>query len=631
MFAEYLAKKTLDVTFAAIREKAKKVLNEKDAKFPTTRTDIEESLTLHFRSIKNWAEEISFSDLKKTKLTTDVYIELDIFVYPRHIRITRTETIETISLQRLFDVSSKNIVLLGQPGAGKTTSMKFLCNLLLNDEDFQKDRFHFPILIKLRDLNNEKLKVNTSFLAEHIFRILGLKLLLPGELQGDDAHVTSERRVLIEKLVISLLEEFKVLLVLDGFDEIGKSAIRDKVISEINRLAPHLEMSAFILTSRTGDFKYSIDNSEQYEIAPLSREQITNFATRWLNDSKKAEDFIAKVYKTPIADTAIRPLTLAHLCAIYERVLDIPEKPKTVYKKIVNLLLEEWDQQRHIKRDSRYAHFEVDRKYEFLCHLAFTLTSKMQTSVFSTSDLLNAYEKIYDGYGLNSREGRIIISEIETHNGLFIQSGFDEFEFAHKSLQEFLTAEYLVKLPSIPSAWWTLMYLPNELAIAVAISSDPSMYFAELISARLSKRRLPEDFIRPFLNRLIIEKPDFKTTIYFQLALLTACSYYIESYVLVHDNITGRYTDQTLKDLEKLIKFYYTKDIAEILNSYNTTHIYERKDGDPFIRLTIDKSKFNKRYFYDEDEGGDIDNYLPEKIVLRNSILLYKSRGKAKP
>lgn len=621
MLAEYIAKKTLDLSFALAKDKAKNILSEKGAKLSTRRADIEESLTLHIRSIKNWAEEISFADLKKTKLTTDVYIELDIFVYPRHIRITRTEKIETISLQKLFDESLKNIVLLGQPGAGKTTSMKFLCNLLLNNEDFQKERFNFPLLIKLRDLNSEKLKVNTSILTEQVFHILGLKLQLPYELQGDESHVGSERRVLMEKLVISFLEEFKVLLVLDGFDEIGKSPIRDKVISEVNKLSPHLDKSAFILTSRTGDFKYNIDNSEQYEIAPLSKDQINTFATKWLNDSKKAKDFIAKVYKTPVADTAIRPLTLAHLCAIYERILDIPEKPKTVYKKIVNLLLEEWDQQRHIKRDSRYAHFEIDRKYEFLCHLAYVLTTTLQTSVFSSKDLLNAYEKIHEGYGLKSNEGRIIIGEIETHNGLFIQSGFDEFEFAHKSLQEFLTAEYLVKLPSIPSAWWTLMYLPNELAIAVAISSDPSMYFAELISTRLSKRRLPDDFIRPFLNRLIIEKPDFKITIYLQLALLAACSYYIDSFMLTRGNTVGRYGEQTLKDVERLIKQYYTKDLSDILSIYTTTQIYERGDNNHFVRLTLDKSKFNKRAFYDADEVEDIENYLPSKLVLRNSIV----------
>ena len=51
-----------------------------------------------------------------------------------------------------------------------------------------------------------------------------------------------------------------------------------------------------------------------------------------------------------------------------------------------------------------------------------------------------------------------VIAELESHTGLFIQSGFDQFEFAHKSLQEFLTAEYLVKLPSIPTR--KEIYLP---------------------------------------------------------------------------------------------------------------------------------------------------------------------------
>ncbi len=48
-----------------------------------------------------------------------------------------------------------------------------------------------------------------------------------------------------------------------------------------------------------------------------------------------AVGFTEQIKKSPFADTAIRPLTIAHLCAIFERAGRIPDKPKTFYRKIV--------------------------------------------------------------------------------------------------------------------------------------------------------------------------------------------------------------------------------------------------------------------------------------------------------
>ena len=74
-----------------------------------------------------------------------------------------------------------------------------------------------------------------------------------------------------------------------------------------------------ILTARTGEFTYHIEKMTAYEIAPLSKEQIAKFATAWLPTAEGAT-FLSQVEHSPFADTAIKPLTLAHLCAIFERV-----------------------------------------------------------------------------------------------------------------------------------------------------------------------------------------------------------------------------------------------------------------------------------------------------------------------
>jgi hypothetical protein len=52
----------------------------------------------------------------------------------------------------------------------------------------------------------------------------------------------------------------------------------------------------------------------------------------WLGAAQRASDFTARVYRSPFADTAMRPLTLAHLCAI-EVPIDDVKQAITDYRK----------------------------------------------------------------------------------------------------------------------------------------------------------------------------------------------------------------------------------------------------------------------------------------------------------
>ena len=60
---------------------------------------------------------------------------------------------ETITLKEMFRRFDNHYILLGHPGAGKTTSSKQLCRLALDhNEQLSKD-FNFPLVVLLRELN----------------------------------------------------------------------------------------------------------------------------------------------------------------------------------------------------------------------------------------------------------------------------------------------------------------------------------------------------------------------------------------------------------------------------------------------------------------------------------------------
>ena len=82
---------------------------------------------------------------------------------------------------------------------------------------------------------------------------------------------------------------------------------------------------------------------------------------------------------------------------------------------------------------------------------------------------MDCYREIYVNYGLRISEAQAVVNELETHTGLIVQSGTELFEFSHKSLQEYLTAVFIVGLPAIPTNMIELQVMPNELAIATAL------------------------------------------------------------------------------------------------------------------------------------------------------------------
>jgi len=611
MLKETIAKEALSLIFAIASNQLKKI----NLKLGADKQDIEKALNNHLRIVKNWSEEITFKDLKASKRISDIFIPLDLYVYPRRIKFEIEEDIKKIPLLDVIGKEKNHLAILGQPGAGKTTSMKYICQSIFFDENFYKSKFNYPLLIKLREFNQPlKSKDNTGIIIEYLFNVLGLKIK-----NTKEENISAEQLNRAKKnLVYEILEKSKVILIIDGFDELSFKSHKEIVKNEIGEMANYLEESKIILTSRSADYDYSSESISIYEICPLVESQIQDFSVKWLG-IEEAPKFLDAVKKSPYNDTSIRPLTIAHLCAIYERIGKISDKPKTVYKKIINLLLEEWDEQRGIKRTSKYAMFEVDRKFEFLSNLAFNLSIKNSKAVFSRSDLQSIYKTIYIDFDLDSSDSTEVILDIESHTGLFVQAGYDFYEFAHKSIQEFLTADYIVKLPNIPSQNKIIEKLPNELAIAITISSNPSEYFIQIVKNILLPMVDSHIFIQKFINRLILEKPDFYRNSKVGFSALLLYSKYMQQNSDSKNQLTLFNSDFLIQEFEDLIDSVFKRNSRKIINdAYQIVDTLETIHQTFVLVMEIRKDIKSKAY---KEIGFDNNFTLPKILYVRQSFL----------
>lgn len=513
-------------------------------------------------AVKDWSEKVQFHDLPQAKKTSRIFVNLDTYLTPSNTHIDAVEKNERTELLKAVKASDRGSVILGPPGAGKTTSMKKLCLSFFTNAS--KMPGGFPILIRARDLREKRSPVISilSNLVRVEIKATGTRAVFDSENPETDW---------VPELSMSILNKLKPTLIIDGFDETPPDIGKRSVISDLKLMSSQMKDSKIVLTCRTGEFNTRIDGMEVYEIAPLTDKQIEQFSKKWIG--KNAEDFRNGLKESPYSDVGVRPLILGHLCAIYQRTGSIPSRPKTVYRKTVGLLLEEWDEQRSVHRTSALADFGTDRKFEFLSALSYLLTTEVKTTVFDRSLIVELYEFLSANFGLPREMGPQVFNEIEEHTGLFLRSGYDRYEFPHKSIQEYLAAEYIVKLPSIDLLASDFDVLGSELAISTAISSNPTLYFSELVLRLLNNSAHSSEFFDAFVSRLFSEKPDFYSSETFCLAAYSV----LDSYNLSPGN-------EIL--IARLLKF---ADPQYLLGHYKVQsrneRVMERTSNHPHFRL----------------------------------------------
>ncbi len=90
-----------------------------------------------------------------------------------------------------------------------------------------------PLLIRLRDLNNARTASGDleDLVIERIQSILDIPLTFPSDLESDENLAT--RRSLRERVVVSVLEAIRPLILLDGLDEVSHKLRRDSIVAGV--------------------------------------------------------------------------------------------------------------------------------------------------------------------------------------------------------------------------------------------------------------------------------------------------------------------------------------------------------------------------------------------------------------
>ena len=459
-----------------------------------------------------WANEISLPGIKRLRIDR-AFVDLDLNLTARRRRSQGDDRTQKVSqLLQTLD----NVLLVGDPGAGKTTSLKFMARQYLQGKHILEPRL--PVLVEMRELRGDE------SLSHHIPAKLGFEVLLSKKFE-----VTRERvRDVVMRAASAALTEMKSVVFLDGLDEVPGNRFRETA-DEIGNLLRYADGARFIITCRSAaasSLRWQFVT--QREIAPLSDNQVLSVAEGVVGKSA-ARGFLQRIKEQPYYGVEIRPLTLVHLLTLQDRAGAIPRRPIDVYSHIVELYVKDWDDEKRVSRSVLFSQLDRLRLGDFLDSLAYELTVKDALLTFS-HDLL---EEIYRSqlaaeFELPESESQAVARDVENLTGLVLELGLGNFRWAHLTIQEFLAARYLVRTPwrsiSGPHFW----QLPEQLALATARGSRSSESIIEL--AREVYRRTaagyeytayPAMFLSRYIGRLTVEQVTPRPGIELGLAYLS--------------------------------------------------------------------------------------------------------------
>ncbi|WP_228061210.1 NACHT domain-containing protein [[Phormidium] sp. LEGE 05292] len=318
------------------------------------------------------------------------------------------------------------LMILGKPGAGKTTFLKYLAIQSVEGK-FKTELV--PIFITLKDFAEAKDKPN---LLEYISQ------------QLSTCQVTGNH-------VVEIFQHNKGLVLLDGLDEVREED-NQRVLKEIRDFSDQFRDNRFVMTCRIAAKEYSFEKFSEVEVADFDEQQIATFANNWFkNQAVKPENFLYRLQENQrIYELATNPLLLTLLCLVFEESGDFPANRSELYKEGIDALLKKWDAKRGIYRDQVYKKLSVQRKED--------LFSKVALNTFESSDyffkqrvaeqhiikyIRNLPDASTDPEVLQLDSERVLKS-IEAQHGLLVERAKGIYSFSHLTFHEYFTAREFI-------------------------------------------------------------------------------------------------------------------------------------------------------------------------------------------
>ncbi len=368
---------------------------------------------------------------------------------------------ERVALRRLseprpvLDLLQQNdgLVLLGDPGAGKTTFVKFAALALATGQG------------------------NALGLGARLPVLLPVSAYAAALAAGDIALIPFIARYYhdrgVELPLEGMLEEAfgrgGVLLFLDGLDEVRELERRHLVADRVREfyLFHRKAGNKFVLTSRIVGYREvrpAAEGLAECTLVDFDDAEIESFVDKWTSAVEKAaagetriaalearrekDELLAAVRRNPgVRSLASNPLLLTILALMKRQGVSLPERRVHLYETYVETLLKHWNLARSLGgRSGR--DLDLVETMKILPPLALWMhRASPGVGLVREGDLLRELERIYQErrHEDPSAAARHFLEDVREHTALLLDRGGRQYGFIHLTFQEYLAAVALAQ------------------------------------------------------------------------------------------------------------------------------------------------------------------------------------------
>jgi len=421
------------------------------------------------------------------------------------VRETRPELAVEALAPRAATISQPRLVLLGGPGSGKSTVLRYVALLLahaLGQDAAPRlpgwGAARIPFFVPLGTLNAQLDKQDA---AE------ALIAALLAELSGTGGLLPTEQ---VRRLLFGMLP--RTILLLDGLDELSAEARpgqptdpRSRVIAAIRQIARDYPDTVIVVTSREQPYRapriFPPDEGWQARVVqPFARGQVQGFLQRWyaamaragetglteVAASAAAADLLGQLDAQPALRQAIAatdhaegprppssPLLLTMLAVLHYNLGGerLPTERAQIYEQLVMLLLHRWEPRRSFpsveRRDlvSRLKDPQGTRDDELprlngaeglrsvLHQVAFTThrdaPAGESRGVINGDRLFGELRRFFGDHGCEDMQAvakaQLFLVALKEEAGLLVPRDEQTYQFPHLTFQEYLAACHLAE------------------------------------------------------------------------------------------------------------------------------------------------------------------------------------------
>lgn len=344
---------------------------------------------------------------------------------------------------------ARHAVILGGPGTGKSALTRHLARTCALGQETGRERLGWE-----EDLTPVVLPLAGYTDARQTRKSLTVREYLDERLQEHGGEA-------LQVAMAAELEAGRVLVLLDGVDEIPNSRDRVLIVRAVESFLADHAANRIVITSRPYGYVRLTGEIPHFQLPNFSPDQVTEFLTRWQRafegwrhpeapDLARAEceakEMLTEIGRNPkVSELASNPLMLVILALIRHERTRLPQERVQLYNRAVSTLVDTWNRGRSLAGiDVGGVHLPLERMVRVWGAVAEWTRRARPAGVVHRAELKRKLVEI-----LREREydeddpeatAESYLNAAADRAGLLEERGRDIFAFWHPTFEEFLAA-----------------------------------------------------------------------------------------------------------------------------------------------------------------------------------------------